>query len=95
MRSSICFSCQHPLLVFVFIIQLKLQCKHARHLNRALLPAVSEAIKGVIDFQHEQHVESLTTARKMGAKAKEDDCILKFDYIHHLALINREHFEEH
>ena len=34
---------------------------------------VSEAIKGVIDFQHEQHLDSLTTARKMGAKAMEDD----------------------
>ena len=40
---------------------------------------VSEAIKGVIDFQHEQHLESLASARKwglrlrkMGAKAKED-----------------------
>ena len=42
---------------------------------------VSEAIKGVIDFQHEQHLESLTTARKMGAKAKEDDYILKFESI--------------
>ena len=42
---------------------------------------VSEAIEGVIDFQHEQHLESLTNARKMGAKAKEDDYILKFESI--------------
>ena len=42
---------------------------------------VSEAIKGVIDFHHEQHLESLTTARKMGAKAKEDDYILNFESI--------------
>ena len=33
---------------------------------------MSEAIKGVIDFKHELHLELLTTARKMGAKAKED-----------------------
>ena len=33
---------------------------------------VSEAIKGVIDFLHEQHLESLASARKMEAKAKED-----------------------
>ena len=47
---------------------------------------VSEAIKG-------EHLESLTTARKMRAKAKEDVYILKFESI--VASFNREHFKEH
>ena len=42
---------------------------------------VSEAIKGVIDFKHEQHLELLTIARKRGGKAKEDDYVLKFEGI--------------
>ena len=42
---------------------------------------VSEAIEGVIAFQHEQHLETLTTARKMSTKAKEDDFMLKFESI--------------
>ncbi|KAL5467466.1 hypothetical protein EMCRGX_G031692 [Ephydatia muelleri] len=52
---------------------------HAYKTSRQGTATVSEAIKGVTAFQHEQHLESLTTARKMSTKAKEDDFILKFE----------------
>ncbi|KAL5479542.1 hypothetical protein EMCRGX_G023072 [Ephydatia muelleri] len=54
---------------------------HAYKTSRQGTATVSEAIKGVTAFQHEQHLESLTTARKMSTKAKEDDFILKFESI--------------
>ena len=54
---------------------------HAYKTSRQGTATVSEAIKGVIAFQHEQHLESLTTVRKMSTKAKEDDFILKFESI--------------
>ncbi|KAL5505424.1 hypothetical protein EMCRGX_G006855 [Ephydatia muelleri] len=54
---------------------------HAYKTSRQGTATVSEAIKGVTAFQHEQHLESLTTARKMSTKAKEDDFVLKFESI--------------
>ena len=43
---------------------------------------MSEAIKGVIDFHHELHLEALnTTARKLRVKAKEQDYMLQFESI--------------
>ena len=54
---------------------------HAYKTSRQGTATVSEAIKGVTAFQHEQHLESLTTARKMSTKANEDDFILKFESI--------------
>ncbi|KAL5460337.1 hypothetical protein EMCRGX_G033782 [Ephydatia muelleri] len=54
---------------------------HAYKTSRQGTATVSEAIKGVTAFQHEQHLESQTTARKMSTKAKEDDFILKFESI--------------
>ena len=36
---------------------------------------LSEAITGVIDFHHEQHLEALNTARKSRVKAKKQDYI--------------------
>ena len=58
---------------------INLNCIESIKTSKQGTATVSEAIKGLIDFQHEQHLESLTTARKMRAKAKEDGYILKFD----------------